>query len=154
MISFKTIGRNYSGCNPLPPALSVAREACQLFQDGVLVKVPKMFFFSFHSDAKFSWHTTSMIRIVAELRWLLIINCNVSSSYYYFFYKKVKLATILDNLPKIGLKLIYYYTKRCACLNPFRPNSDLSQTSHCNIKRLSVSQVMRIENMITQVQFY
>ena len=39
-------------------------------------------------------------------------------------------------------------------LNPLRPNSDLSQTSHCNIKGLSVSEVMRIENMITQVQFY
>ena len=32
--------------------------------------------------------------------------------------------------------------------NPFRPNSDGSQTSHCNIKDLSVSQVMRIENVI------
>ena len=38
--------------------------------------------------------------------------------------------------------------------NPLRPNSDLSQTSHCNIKGLSVSEVMRIENMITQVKFY
>ena len=38
--------------------------------------------------------------------------------------------------------------------NPLRPNNDLSQTSHCNIKGLSVSEVMRIENMITQVQFY
>ena len=35
-----------------------------------------------------------------------------------------------------------------------RPSSDLSQTSHCNIKGLSVSKVMRIENMITQVKFY
>ena len=35
--------------------------------------------------------------------------------------------------------------------NPLRPNSDLSQTSHCNIKGLSVSEVMRIENKITQV---
>ena len=32
--------------------------------------------------------------------------------------------------------------------------SDLSQTSHCNIKGLSVREVMRIENMITQVKFY
>ena len=32
--------------------------------------------------------------------------------------------------------------------------SDLSQTSHCNIKGLSVSEVMRIENMFTQVKFY
>ena len=39
-------------------------------------------------------------------------------------------------------------------VNPLRPNSDLSQTSHCNIKGLSVSEVMRIENMITQVKFY
>ena len=39
-------------------------------------------------------------------------------------------------------------------VNPLRPNSDLSQTSHYNIKGLSVSEVMRIENMITQVKFY
>ena len=38
-------------------------------------------------------------------------------------------------------------------INPLRPNSDLSQTSHCNIKCLSVSEVMRIGNMITHVQF-
>ena len=38
-------------------------------------------------------------------------------------------------------------------LNPLWPNSDLSQTSHCNIKGLSVKEVMRIENMITQVKF-
>ena len=37
---------------------------------------------------------------------------------------------------------------------PFRPNSDLSQISHCNIKGSSVSEVVRIENMITQVKFY
>ena len=41
------------------------------------------------------------------------------------------------------------------CLfNPLRPNNDVSQTSHCNIKGVSISEVMRIENMITQVQFY
>ena len=39
-------------------------------------------------------------------------------------------------------------------INPLRPSNDESQTSHCNIKGLSVSEVMRIENMITQVQFY
>ena len=38
--------------------------------------------------------------------------------------------------------------------NPLRPNNDLSQTSHCNIKGLSVSEIMIIENMITQVKFY
>ena len=39
-------------------------------------------------------------------------------------------------------------------LNSSRPNNDPSQTSHCNIKGVSVSEVMRIDNMITQVQFY
>ena len=34
------------------------------------------------------------------------------------------------------------------------PNSDLRLTSHCNIKGLSVSEVMKIENVIIQVQFY
>ena len=45
----------------------------------------------------------------------------------------------------------------CQCsvyINPLRRNNDLSQTSHCNIKSVSVSEVMRIENMITQVKFY
>ena len=45
-------------------------------------------------------------------------------------------------------------TVRSERVNPQRPNSDLSKTSHCNIKGLSVSAVIRIENMITQVQFY
>ena len=48
----------------------------------------------------------------------------------------------------------YLLRKNNILFNPLRPNSDLSQTSHCNIKGLSVSDVMRIENMITQVQFY
>ena len=38
-------------------------------------------------------------------------------------------------------------------VNTLRPNSDLSQTSHCNIKGLSVSEVMKIENMVSQVKF-
>ena len=50
-------------------------------------------------------------------------------------------------LDKLGLALGMYF-------NPLGPNNDLTQTSHCNIKGLSVSEVMRIENMITQVQFY
>ena len=33
------------------------------------------------------------------------------------------------------------------------PNSDLSQISHYNIKGLLVREVMRTENMITQVKF-
>ena len=39
-------------------------------------------------------------------------------------------------------------------LTLLRPNNDLSQTSNFNIKGLSVTEVMRIENMITQVKFY
>ena len=39
------------------------------------------------------------------------------------------------------------------CFNPLWPNSNLSQNSHCNIKGLSVREVMRIENMITHVKF-
>ena len=35
-----------------------------------------------------------------------------------------------------------------AKLNPLKTNSDLSQTSHYNIKSLSVREVVRIENMI------
>ena len=37
--------------------------------------------------------------------------------------------------------------------NALRPNSDLSQTSHCNMKGLLVREVRRIENIITQVKF-
>ena len=44
--------------------------------------------------------------------------------------------------------------QRLSSLNPLRPNNDLSQTSHYNIKGVSVSEVMRIENMITQVHCY
>ena len=39
-------------------------------------------------------------------------------------------------------------------LNPLRPNNDLSQTSPCNIKGVSVSEVMRIVNKIAPVKFY
>ena len=39
-------------------------------------------------------------------------------------------------------------------LNPLRPNNDLSQISPYNIQGLSVSELLRIENMITQMKFY
>ena len=38
-------------------------------------------------------------------------------------------------------------------VNPLSPKGDLSKISHCSIKGLSVSELMRIENMITQVKF-
>ena len=37
--------------------------------------------------------------------------------------------------------------------NPLNLNSDPSQISHCRIKDLLVREVMRIENVITQVKF-
>ena len=48
-----------------------------------------------------------------------------------------------------------YISKRCLEINfnPFCPKSDLSQISHFGITGLSVREVMRIENMITQVKF-
>ena len=49
-----------------------------------------------------------------------------------------------------GFQVVHY----AAGFNPLRPNNDLSQTSHYNIKGVSVSEVMRIENKITPVKFY
>ena len=37
--------------------------------------------------------------------------------------------------------------------NPLRPKRDLNECCHCNIKGLSVREIMRIENMISQVKF-
>ena len=61
------------------------------------------------------------------------------------------------SLKKTYLKNLYlvpFSRKFEDLINPLRPNNDLSQTSHCNIKGLSVSEVMRIENEITPVKFY
>ena len=44
--------------------------------------------------------------------------------------------------------------KSTSFINPLRPNNYLSQTSPCNIKGLSAGEVLRIENMITQMKFY
>ena len=57
------------------------------------------------------------------------------------------ITTIQGNAPFIRAYLELSF-------NPLRPNNDLSQTSHCNIKGVSVSEVMRIENKITPVKFY
>ena len=63
----------------------------------------------------------------------------------HFTSQTVSIFDLLEQLDKSAFK---------RAINPLRPNSDPSQTSHCNIKGLSVSEVMRIENMITQVRFY
>ena len=52
------------------------------------------------------------------------------------------------------LKLVYELFFSQSYFNPLRPNNDLSQSSHCDIKALSVSEVKRNENMITQMKFY
>ena len=54
---------------------------------------------------------------------------------------------------KVNISKISFFLAQDS-FNPLRPNNDLTQTSHCNIKGLSVSEVMRIENMITQVKVY
>ena len=59
-----------------------------------------------------------------------------------------------------GNKLLFEVPALCGTTdikiinNPLRPNNDLSQTSPCNIKGLSVREVLRIENVITQMKFY
>ena len=55
---------------------------------------------------------------------------------------------------KRNWELVSFSREQQIPFNPLRPNSDLSQTSHCNIKGLSVREGVRIENTITQVQFY
>ena len=50
-------------------------------------------------------------------------------------------------------KMFGVHSSVMIAVNPLRPNSDLSQTSRCNMKGLSVRAVMRIESMITQVKF-
>ena len=45
------------------------------------------------------------------------------------------------------------YGSRREIFDSLSPESDLSQISYCSIKGLSVMEVMRIENMITQVKF-
>ena len=57
---------------------------------------------------------------------------------------------VVDVFPLVSL---FYFQTRYL-FNPLRPNNDLSQSSHCDIKALSVSEVKRIENMITQMTFY
>ena len=37
--------------------------------------------------------------------------------------------------------------------NPLRPKSDLKDIYHCNVKGLSVREIMRIENLISEVKF-
>ena len=61
---------------------------------------------------------------------------------------------MMENGRLVGCGLISQSQTIEGYVNPLRPNNDVSQTSHCNIKGVSVSEVMRIENMITQVKFY
>ena len=64
-----------------------------------------------------------------------------------------------EELARFNEKLCFHCKKRnkkflrFERINLLNPNSDLSSISHCNIKSLSVREVMRIENMITQVKF-
>ena len=61
---------------------------------------------------------------------------------------------IFCNVLKIVTQIWQVVQDFLSTLNPLRPNSHQSQTSHCNVKGLSVREVMRIENIITQVKLY
>ena len=68
--------------------------------------------------------------------------------------KTGRLFILTKKLKRNGSEGIFLPVTAFALTLTLRPNSNLSQTSHCDIKGLSVSEVMRIENMITQAQFY
>ena len=68
--------------------------------------------------------------------------------------KKVNITRFHFGVPSDSVNLFVIVARERKAVNPLRPNSDQSQTSHCNITGLSVSEVMRIENMIIQVKFY
>ena len=73
------------------------------------------------------------------------------------FYDKtspVSMLPLRSRFAGLVLQPYCFCSKIKVFFNPLRPNNDLSQTSHCNIKSLSVSEVMRIENMITSVKSY
>ena len=65
--------------------------------------------------------------------------------------KSFKLACSVDG----GKNCLIYSCNNMifAAVKNLLPNSDLAQISHCHIKGLSVREVMRTENMITQVKF-
>ena len=98
------------------------------------------------------FHSKVTERLKYRIMWE---NCEVSD------HTKISLNEISFRVLEISLLFICFeYVNLmavqigCKPVNPLRPNSDLSQSSHFNIKGLSVSEVMRIENMITQVKFY
>ena len=87
-----------------------------------------------------------------EISWdsTLTVWSSLVGSLNIFLYQNLKQLYAKQDKPVISIvKYALGYP-----VNPLRPNNDASQTSHCNIKGVSVSEVMRIENMITQMKFY
>ena len=79
---------------------------------------------------------------------------NNTSKYPDIIARIPKVGTLIDNEDHQYVSFIWALSCNILSINPLRSNSDMSQTSHCNIKGLSVREVMRIENMITQVKFF
>ena len=100
---------------------------------------------------------TEPIKTISKLRKNLHVNLFDACILNHFF-----LSSILDEL---GKKNLFWTEAKKIAPNRVRwteirggrlcfLNNDLSQTSPCNIKGLSASEVLRIENMITQMKFY
>ena len=72
------------------------------------------------------------------------------------FYGICGLMLLCGIVPGVALSMVLHRrrtlrSKFLSQLNPLAPNSDMSQISHCTIKSSSAREVMRIENMISQV---
>ena len=82
------------------------------------------------------------------MKGIIILQSKTSAKTHYLTESRCGLRKVLTNVSNENRKNFV------SLFNPLRPNSDPSQTSHCNIKGLSVKEGVRIENMITQVKFY
>ena len=94
-------------------------------------------------------------RLLFLFGWILRPGANIDSSRVELIKIVATESRLYSSVEAINVKPVSILSvHKLHFINPLRPNNDLSQTSHCNIKGVSVSEVIRIENMITQVKFY